>query len=132
MERGDLVEVMVGPHRWTGFVSTVGSELVTVETDGSRVDIALARLTAARMVEPRTGPGRAYELSAPMTVVARLRELCGASAGVPAEIAGADLAAIVCLVTAVSESHVEASTIEGERWVIPVATIASVVTSLTD
>lgn len=131
MERGDVVEVMVGPHRWTGCVTRVGSELVTVE-DGRRVDIALARLTAARILEPSTGAGRAYELSAPMTLVARLRELCGASAGVPAEIAGADLAAIECLVTAVSEGHVEVSAIEGEQWVIPISAIGSVVTALTD
>lgn len=59
-------------------------------------------------------------------------ELCGASAGVTAEIAGTDLAAIVCLVTAVSEGHVEVSTIEGERWVVPVSAIGFVVTALTD
>ena len=128
MERGDLVEVMVGPNRWTGCVIHVGSELATIEADGRRVDIALARLTAARILEPRTGAGRAYERSAPMTLVARLRELCGASAGVQAVIAGADLAAIVCLVTAVSEGHVEVSTIDGERWVVPISVIGSVMT----
>ena len=129
MESGDQVEVAVGPHRWLGLVVRVGAELIRFEASGRRVDIALDHLTAVRVVAPRSAAGCAYAPSEPLTLPARLRELCGASAGLVVEIAGAEMTPVVCTVAAVSTSHAELTTTDGEAWVVPIRAIGFVMTT---
>lgn len=128
MERGDRVEVAVGQYRCVGHVVGVGSDLVTLDADGRRADVALNLLTLSRVVAAKSGPGRAYEQSDTDTVVARLRELAGVRAGTTAELVGPDLGPVVATVVAVSGAHVELTTLAGELWVVPVSSIGVVVT----
>ncbi len=129
MERGDLVEMAVGSHRYAGYVVGVGADLVTLDVDGRRADVSLSQLTVARVVAARPGAGRAFGASGTESVLARLRELAGAQAGTIAELAGADFGLVVATVIAVSAAHVELTTSAGEHWVVPVSSIGAVVTS---
>lgn len=128
MERGDDVEVVVGPHRFAGPILGVGGDLVTLEVGERRADVSLSQLTSVRVVAAKANTGRTYQSASTATVVARLRELAGARAGAMAELVGTDLEPVAGAVIAVSPAHVELVTARGEHWVVPIATIAVVVT----
>lgn len=129
MEQGDSVEVLVGQQRIAGQISAVGADLVTIDAGERRADISLTQLASARVTANKAGRGRAYEPPGSETVVSRLRELAGARAGTVAELSGPMLAAVTGSVDAVSGSHLELTTPAGEHWVIPLSSIAVIVTA---
>lgn len=129
MERGDSVEVLVGPHRVAGQVSGVGADLVTLDAGERSADISLSQLTSARVTAHKAGAGRAYEPAGAETVLSRLRELAGVRAGTVAELSGPTLAPVTGIVVAVSGGHVELTTPTGEHWVLPLSSIGVIVTA---
>jgi hypothetical protein len=129
MEGGDKIDIAVGAHWWTGFVVDVGDDLVTIEIDESRVDVALGAVTLARVSSTTARGGRGHRTAHLRSFIARLRDLAGANAGVTVEIGGGALPTMTGQLRAVAESHVEMTTPSGELYVISVASIGFVSTS---
>ena len=129
MERGDEIEVEVGPNRWTGFVVEVGDDLVTIDFDEGRVDLALGAVSLARVSSATAAGGRVHRIAHCPSFIARLRDLTGANAGTIVEIGGVGLPTLTGQLRAVAESHVEMTTTSGERYVVSLGAIGFVSTS---
>lgn len=125
--RGDVIRVMVAERAWTGTVTHVGSELMTLETPaGTAVDIGYDGITALRVVERSPSGGRALAGQHPGAVVARLREVV--VTGESVEVGGPTLRPqLEGIVVAVAESHVEFRTRDGGEWIVPLPSIQYVV-----
>lgn len=128
MERGDSVEVAVGPHQWIGFVADVGDDVVTIEIEKDRVNVALGAVSFARVSSAAARAAQVHETGHRWSFIARLRDLAGANAGVTVEIGGGALRTITGQLRAVAESHVEMTTASGEPYVISLAAIGFVST----
>lgn len=128
MERGDKIEVAVGPSRWTGFVLDVGDDVVTIDLDDGRVDLALGAVSFARVSFAAAGATHLHQADHRRSFIARLRDLAGANAGVTVEIGGVALQTITGQLRAVAESHAEMTTASGEPYVISLAAVGFVST----
>ncbi len=131
MERGDEVEVAIGSRRWMGFVVGVGADVVTLEAEGARVDVALRAVYVARLVSAGAVGGGESDGDHCASFIARLRELAGASADAIVELGGDGLPTISGQVRAAAESHVELTTNSGDLLVVAVAAIGFVSTPRT-
>lgn len=130
MERGDVVEVAVGPTRWTGVVVDVGDDVVTMRVDEGRVDVALGSLSVAKVSPAVPRPVEVRQAGQCRSFIARLRDLSGANAGLTVDIGGAALPRMTGQLRAVAESHVEMHTTSGEICVVALAAIGFVSTSV--
>ena len=130
MERGDEIEVVVGSSRWTGFVLDVGDDVVAIDIDGDRVDVALGAVSFARASSAAARVAQVHETGHCRSFIARLRDLAGANAGVTVEIGGGALTTIIGQLSAVAESHVEMTTTSGDVYVVSLAAIGFVSTNL--
>lgn len=130
MERGDSVEVTVGPHQWTGLVADVGDDVVTIEVDEGRIDVALGAISLARVSAPAAADSGRHRTAHCPSFIARLRDLAGANAGVEVEIGGGALPTMSGKLCAVAGSHVEMMTASDDLVVISLAAIGFVSTNL--
>jgi len=129
MERGDSVEFAVGPHQWIGFVDGVGDDVVTMEVEESRVDVAIGAISFARVSSPSAAGSRGHRTAHCASFIARLRDLAGANAGVAVEIGGGALPTMSGQLCAATESHVEIRTTSGDLYVVSLGAIGFVSTS---
>ncbi|MCP5028942.1 MAG: hypothetical protein GY929_21930 [Actinomycetia bacterium] len=119
-ERGDTVRLSAAGHSWSGVLAHVGDDLATIITPaGVEIDVALARLESARVVERSRGPGRRMG-GHPRMLEARLRELVVSGDTVELSVGDGLRGRLV----AVAADHVRVEDGEGALWLVPTPTIA--------
>lgn len=108
---GSQVQIEVGQLAWSGTVAGVadsdGKGLLALRTDGARVEIDLAGITAASRITELPLAQPMLDTWLPGSIVARLRWCATQDPAPMVTIGGIGAEAVTGVVAAVSERHVE-------------------------
>lgn len=126
--RGDVIRVAVGQRSWIGFLTHVGTGVMTLQTPtGAEIDLAYDGLSSIRVVERTTAGGRSRTSKHPGELVARLREV--ENSGEAVELGGRDLPSLEGMVEVVASSHLEFRARDGSEWVVPLTGVGYLIRS---
>jgi len=119
MARGDTVALGVGERTFTGTLTGVGADLVTMNVAGARVDVHLASLVSIRVVKrARRAGGVRSDPRESTGLRARLLELQLSGQEVEAGIAGA-AEPVLGPVALVGSDHIAIGEKARPEWFLP-------------
>ena len=118
MAHGDTVALDVGEQTFTGAITGVGSDLVTMDAAGGRVDVHLGSLVSVRVVKRACAGGVRGAPRGPTGLRARLLELQLSGQEVEAGIDGA-AEPVHGPVALVGSDHVAIGEKGGPEWFLP-------------
>jgi len=125
MAHGDTVALDVGERAFTGAITGVGSDLVTMDVAGARVDVHLASLVSIRVVKRARAGGVRGDPRESTGLRARLLELQLSGQEVEAGIAGA-AEPVLGPVALVGSDHVAVGEKARPEWFLPFSALTFV------
>jgi hypothetical protein len=125
MAHGDTVAIDAGQRSFVGPILAVGTDVVTLETGSSRVDVNLNCLQRMRVVKRARSGGRRGTDRGTASFRARLLELQLSDEAIEAGIAGSD-EPVAGPVALVGSDHIALGDEAEPEWFVPLASLAFV------
>jgi hypothetical protein len=125
MAHGDTVAIDVGQRSFVGPILAVGTDVVTLETGSSRVDVNLKCLQRMRVVKRARSGGRRVTDRGTASFRARLLELQLSDEAIEAGIAGSD-EPVAGPVALVGSDHIALGDEAEPEWFLPLTSLAFV------